>query len=116
MVESIEHDLADLGDGVSGLSRGELCDRLGVVGRLESALGSVKARLVAAVDALDDRGADGATVLRSATKCSARSAQHVARRAELLEHMPAVAETFATGRLSAEAVDVLVGDPLPRIC
>lgn len=105
----VEQGLEELADGVSGLTRAELCDRLALVGRLESSLGSVKAVLVAAVDALDDRGADGATVLRSATKCSTRSAKQTARRAGVLQQMPAVAQKFASGRLSAESVDVLVG-------
>lgn len=109
MVHAIEQHLAGLAEGVCDLTRAELCDRLQAVGRLESSLGSVKARLVAAVDALDDRGADGATVLRSTTRCSTRSAKQVAHRAEVLDQMPAVAEKFASGQLSVESVDVLVG-------
>ena len=92
-----------------GHSRSELSSALQELGRLRAACDAAEARLAAGIDQLGDSGADAATVLRAATRCSEREAKRRARRASGLAAMPRVAEALRSGTLAVEAADTLVG-------
>ncbi len=92
-----------------GLGRVELVEALEALATLEGAVAVAQATLTEAVDALDDRGADGVQVLRSVAGCSEREARRRGRRAETLGRMPTAAGLLGEGRLSVETADVLVG-------
>ena len=62
-----------------GCSRGELVDGIEALARVRSACDAAEAVLAAGIGQLDDRWADAATVLRSATKCSEREAKRRSR-------------------------------------
>ncbi len=106
LVRSLVEELR--GSTAHGRSRRELVDGIEALARVRSACDAAEAVLAAGISQLDDRGADAATVLRSATKCSEREAKRRSTRAEALSHMPTVADAFVSGRLTAESVDTLV--------
>jgi len=87
--------------------RRSLCDELGELSRLRAAVDAREARLLAAVDALDDDGAPAAAVARSTGRCSQREADRRARRADTLASLPSAADAMAQGSLSVEHVDTL---------
>ncbi len=93
---------------VASLPRSVLADRVETVRALRGALDAYEARLVAAVDALGDHGLDGAGMLRSAGRVSARRAVLSAKRAEGLRMLPATRDALAGGRITAEHVDAIV--------
>jgi hypothetical protein len=92
---------------VEELDRPGLCDAAASVSRLKAAADAYEARVLAAVDRLDDRGAPASTVARSASRCSQREADRKARRAQTLTVLPSAADGLASGALSAEHVDLL---------
>ena len=87
--------------------RSGLCDQLGGLARLRAGVDACEARLLAAVDELDDDGAPAAAVARSVGRCSQREADRRARRAETLQSLPSAADALAQGTLSVEHVDTL---------
>ncbi len=95
-------------DAVETLPRSLLADRFEQIRGLRGAIDAYEARLITATASLDDRGLDGAAMLRSAGRVSSRSASQAARRAEGLEHLPATRDALAQGRITVEHVDSIV--------
>ena len=89
-------------DPVDHLTRSQLHDRFTEVRKLEGAVAAYKARLVNATDGLDDRGVDGAGMLRNVGRMSSKSASALAATANKLEQLPRTAEALADGRLTLE--------------
>ena len=73
----------------------------------QCAIDSYRHRLVAAVDALPDKGIDGAEVLRLVGRGSSREAFRVSRSAKLLAELPAVSRALADGAITSNHVNVL---------
>lgn len=105
MFETVMEVLRD--DPVEGLPRFALHDRFSDVRRLEAALAAYKSRLVSATGQLGDNGLDGAGMLRSVGRMSARAASAAARTADALEGLPAAADALADGRITAEHATAL---------
>ncbi len=99
--------ISDLAGRITAPNRPRLCAELADLARLRAATDAREARLLAAVDALDDRGAPSSTVARNAARCSQREADRRARRSATLQQLPQLADALADGRLSIEHVDAL---------
>lgn len=84
------------------LSRPELADALAEHDRLIAAAEANRLAILAAIDALGDRGADAATMGRSVSRRSERKAKQDAKVAAALPEMPAVARQLADGRITTE--------------
>jgi len=95
------------GLSTEGVPRGGLVDGLAALGRLRGVLDAAEARFILAVGALDDKGADAATVLRAATRCSGREADRSVRRAVSLVRMPNVSAGLGSGAIPTETADAL---------
>ena len=87
-----------------GLSRPELLVMIQELHRLEKRAEERRLAFTAAIDELDDRGADAATVTRSITHASARQAKKTASTATALQRMPRTAEALARGEIGSEHV------------
>ncbi|RMH75082.1 MAG: HNH endonuclease, partial [Actinomyces sp.] len=81
---------------------------LEAVAALEAACAAVRVKATAAIDALSDAGADGASSWKTISGCSEREARRAKKRAQVLGEMPAVTDALSAGRLNAETADVLV--------
>ncbi len=87
-----------------GLSRPELIATLAECHRLAKHSEERCLAYTAAIDALDDHGADAATVTRDLTHRSARQAKQVADTATQLASMPLMAAALARGEIGTEHV------------
>ncbi len=93
----------------SGLCRGELEGLVAGAGRVMAALSALQTRCATEIEALDDGGVNSKTVLREAGRMSTRSANRVAKTAAGLAEMPKLAESLASGAITAEHAEVAVG-------
>ncbi|MDW3219016.1 MAG: DUF222 domain-containing protein [Acidimicrobiales bacterium] len=89
-------------DRLDGLPRAELVDRVEQLRRFRGAVADYEARLVRAIDGLDDNGLDGRGVLRSHGRVSGRAAHRAARTAHGLADMPRAEAALAAGRITVE--------------
>ena len=96
------------------LSRPELADALAAHDRVIARAEANRLAILAAVDALGDRGADAATMGRSVSRRSERRAKSDAKVAAVLGEMPAVAEKLETGEITSEHV-ALCADAAGRL-
>ena len=87
-----------------GMSRPELVAMIHELHRLEKRAEERRLAFTAAIDDLDDRGADAATVTRSITHASVRQAKKTATTATALQRMPRTAEALARGEIGSEHV------------
>ena len=85
-----------------GMSRPELVDHIEALAALSSHVEERLLAFTAAIEALGDRGADAATVLRSAAHRSSRRAKRDAATATQVAQMPKTAAAMAAGEISAE--------------
>jgi len=87
--------------------------RAGLVAEIEAlsaaqgAIDSYRHRLVAAINALPDKGIDGAEVLRMVGRGTSRDAFRVARSAKLLAKLPRSSAALASGSITSAHADVL---------
>ena len=96
------------GVATAGLSRGELVCVVEGAGRAIAALTSLQARCATEIEGLGDDGVNSKTVLREAGRMSTRAANSVAKTAAGLAEMPKLAESLATGAITAEHAAVAV--------
>ena len=96
------------GLSLAGAQRGALRELVAGLGRVRAGADAAEARVVQALDRLDDGGVDAVEVLRRNTGSSQREARRRRRRAEALGRMPRVADALAAGAISAEHADALV--------
>ncbi len=94
---------------VPGLSRGELEGLVAGAGRVIAAMGALQTRCATEIEALDDGGVGSKVVLREAGRMSTRTANKVAKTAAGLVEMPKLAESLASGAITAEHAEVAVG-------
>ena len=87
-----------------GMSCPELLAVIHELHRLEKRAEERRLAFTAAIDDLDDRGADAATVTRSITHASVRQAKKTATTATALQRMPRTAEALARGEIGSEHV------------
>ncbi len=92
----------------SGLSRAELEGLVGGAGRVMAAMGALQTRCATEIEGLDDGGVNSKVVLREAGRMSTRSANKVAKTAAGLVEMPKLAESLASGAITAEHAAVAV--------
>ncbi|MDE0700340.1 MAG: DUF222 domain-containing protein [Acidimicrobiaceae bacterium] len=85
-----------------GLSRAELTDVVDGAGRVIAALTSLQTRCAVEIEGLADDGVNSKTVLREAGRMSSRAAGSVAKTAAGLVELPKLAESLATGKITAE--------------
>ena len=95
-------------DPVGSLDRDALVGRIEELRLLRSAVAAYEARVVRAIDALDDDGLDGRGVLRSAGRMAGKTAHRAASVAHALTDLPQVAASLETGRITAEHATALV--------
>ena len=93
----------------SGLCRGELEAVVAGAARVIAALGALQTRCATEIEGLDDGGVNSKTVLRGAGRMSTRAANSVAKTAAGLVEMPKLAESLASGAITAEHAAVAVG-------
>ena len=93
---------------VAGLSRGELTGLVDGAGRAIASLTSLQARCAIEIEGLGDDGVNSKTVLREAGRMSTRAANSVAKTAVGLKEMPRLAESLATGAITAEHAGLAV--------
>ncbi|RMH68153.1 MAG: hypothetical protein D6683_17220, partial [Actinomyces sp.] len=93
---------------VTGWGRRRLVELLEAVAALEAVCAAVRVKATAAIDALGDSGADGASSWKTVSGCSEREARRAKKRAQVLGEMPAVTDALSEGRLNVETADVLV--------
>ena len=86
----------------AGLSRPELVDHIEALAALSAHVEERLLAFTAAVEVLGDRGADAATVLRSAARRSTRRAKRDAATATQVAQMPKTAAAMAAGEINAE--------------
>lgn len=84
------------------LSRPELADALAGYDRVIAKAEAGRMAVLAAVEALDDRGADAASMGRSVSRRSERRAKADAKTAEALAEMPDVAAKLEQGQITTE--------------
>ena len=94
-------------DPVDSLTRGQLNDRFARIRRLKGAVAVYEARLIRAIDGLDDRGLDGKGTLRAQGKISDKAAARAAATAKLLPELPKVEAALEEGRITPEHADAL---------
>ena len=95
-------------DPVGSLDRDALVGRIEELRLLRSAVSAYEARVVRAIDALDDDGLDGRGVLRSAGRMAGKTAHRAASIAHALTDLPQVAASLEAGRITAEHAASLV--------
>ena len=93
---------------VAGLSRVELTGLVDGAGRVIAAMTSLQTRCAIEIEGLGDDGVNSKTVLREAGRMSTRAANSVAKTAVGLKEMPRLAESLATGAITAEHAVVAV--------
>lgn len=91
-----------------GLSRRELTQVVENAGRAIAALTSLQTRCATEIEGLGDNGVNSKTMLREAGRMSSRGANSIARTASGLTKMPRLAESLATGAITAEHAAVAV--------
>ncbi len=84
----------------SGMSRHELVDLVEGLRRLQGATAATEARVVMAIESLDDGGLDGSGVLRVAGRKSGRVAARISAAAEMLVEMPLTAAALESGDIT----------------
>jgi len=99
-LEQLDAPVLDVGEVAAGLR--DLNRIKGFVAELEHALARRADELAAA-----GSGAPASEVLGAATHCSRQAAEKVARRAEVLDDVPAVTAQLGKGRIGTEHVDAL---------
>lgn len=87
-----------------GLSRPELLQMIRELHQLEKRAQERRLAFTAAIEQLDDGGADAAAVTRTITHASARSAKQTAAAASALRQMPDTAGALARGEIDTEHV------------
>ncbi|MDE0652127.1 MAG: HNH endonuclease signature motif containing protein [bacterium] len=92
---------------LEGAGRGVLRGLVATLGRVRAGADAAEARVVAAVERLDDGGVDAVEVLRRNAGSSQREAQRRKHRAEALGAMPNIAGALAAGEISAEHAEAL---------
>ena len=92
----------------AGLSRCELVGVVDGAGRVIAALTSLQTRCATEIEGLGDDGVNSATVLREAGRMSTRAANTVAKTASGLTEMPKLADSLASGKITAEHAAVAV--------
>ena len=90
------------GVATKGLNRAELVEVVNGAGRAIASLTSLQARCAIEIEGLGDDGVDAKTVLREAGRMSTRAAGSVAKTAAGLAEMPKLAESLASGKITAE--------------
>ena len=75
VIDSLERDPDE------GLTRAELIERAESLRRLDAAKSAYEARLIRAIDDLDDNGLDGRGMLRSHCRVAGKTAHRIARTA-----------------------------------
>ena len=80
-----------------------------MLGGAMAALSALQVRCATEIEALDDGGVNSMVVLREAGRMSTRAANSVARTAAGLVEMPKLAESLASGAITAEHAAVAVG-------
>ena len=93
---------------VAGLSRVELTGLVDGAGRAIAAMTSLQTRCAIEIEGLGDDGVNSKTVLREAGRMSTRTANSVAKTAVGLKEMPRLAESLATGAITAEHAGLAV--------
>ena len=94
-------------DSIVSLSRRELEARVAAVRGLRGTLDAYEARVLVAIERLDDGGLDSAGVLRSRGGASSKRAMRAAKTAVVMDHLPATAAALADGRITAEHADAV---------
>ncbi|MCY3849338.1 MAG: DUF222 domain-containing protein [Acidimicrobiaceae bacterium] len=94
---------------VAGLTRTELTAVVEGAGKVVAAMTSLQARCATEIEELGDGGVNSKTVLREAGRMSTRNANSVAKTAAGLAEMPKLAESLASGKITAEHAAVAVG-------
>ena len=89
------------------MGRAPLANSAREAGRVRAILDGIDAKIAAAIDGLDDRGADSANVMRSSQRCTQSHARRVANRAKSLEKLPSVRKALEQGRITGDHVDSL---------
>jgi len=84
----------------SGLPRPELVDLVNGLRRLQGAIAATEARVIVAIDSLDDGGLNGAGVLRVAGRKSGRAAARISATAEMLIEMPLTSAALESGDIT----------------
>jgi len=87
---------------VAGLGRDGLARVIGGAGRVMAVSSSLQARCAVGIEGLGDGGVDSKTVLREAGRMSTRAARSAAVTASGLAEMPKLAESLASGDITAE--------------
>ena len=105
MFDELKQQLRE--DPVDSLTRRQLDDRFAEVRRLRGSVAAYEARLVCAVDGLNDQGLDGQGTLRAKGKSSAKAAARAATTARKLKELPKVAAALEEGRITAEHADAV---------
>jgi len=95
------------GLSLEGAHRGPLRALVAAMGRVRAGADAAEARVVQALEQLDDGGVDAVEVLRRNAGSSHREARRRRRRAEALAQMPRVAGALAAGDISTEHADAL---------
>jgi len=88
-------------------TRSCLVAEIEAVSAAQGAIDSYRHRLLVAIDALPDKGIDGAEVLRMVGRGSSRDAYRAARSAKLLVKLPAASGALADGSIPSRHADVL---------
>lgn len=105
MFEAVKQLLRE--DQVDVLTRGELNDRFDAIRKLRGAVDRYEARLITAVNALDDSGLDGEGTLRSRGRVSSKKANRAAKTASKLDELPETAKALDEGRITGEHADAV---------
>ncbi|MDE0669822.1 MAG: HNH endonuclease signature motif containing protein [bacterium] len=105
LVDALLAELRTL--SLAGAGRGVLRGLVAALGRVRAGADAAEARVVAAVEGLDDGGVDSVEVLRRNAGSSQREARRRKRRAEALAEMPNVADALAAGAISVEHAEAL---------
>ena len=105
LAEAMVGELAGL--SLDGAQRGSLRELVAGLGRVRAGADAAEARVVQALDRLDDGGVDAVEVLRRNTGSSQREARRRSQRAGTLAKMPKVTGALAAGDISPEHADAL---------
>ena len=100
MFDSMVRQARDV--ATAGLSRAELTGMVEGASRVVAAMTSLQTRCAAEIEGLDDGGVGSKTVLREAGRMSTRTANAAAKTAAGLAEMPKLAESLASGKITAE--------------
>ena len=105
LVGALLGELAGL--SLEGAGRGVLRGVVATLARVRAGADAAEARVVGALERLDDGGLDAVEVLRRNTGSSQREARRRWRRARALTQLPNVARALASGDISTEHAEAL---------